>query len=246
MKMRSALIALLSLLVVSVYLGGCAQPDEELANAEAALQAARDAGAPELAPAEYQAAEDLIARAKQLMAAGRRQEARELLEEARYKAIEAKGKAMIAKSEGGMSEEERMAREEELRKLKEGGLSRGINIGLQDIFFDYDRADIKPDARPVLRENSEIIQNNPGVLVVVEGYCDIRGTEEYNLALGQRRADSTKAYLVGLGVSPSKTEAVSKGETEQWAVGATEAAYQENRRAHFVPTSLPPQASLDN
>jgi len=245
MKMRSALIALLSLLVVSVYLGGCAQPDEELANAEAALQAARDAGAPELAPAEYQAAEDLIARAKQLMAAGRRQEARELLEEARYKAIEAKGKAMIAKSEGGMTEEERMAREQELEKLKQRGLG-GVNIGLQDIFFDYDKSDIRPDARPALRENSEIIQDNPGVLVVIEGYCDIRGTEEYNLALGQRRAESTKAYLVGLGVSPSKTEAVSKGETEQWAPGTTEAAYQENRRAHFVPTSLPPQASLDN
>ena len=245
MKMRGVLIVLLSLLVVSVYLGGCAQPNEELANAEAALQAAREAGAPELAPAEYQAAEDLIARAKQLMAAGQRQEARELLEEARYKAIEAKGKAMIAKSEGGMTEEERMAREQELEKLKQRGLG-GVNIGLQDILFDYDKSDIRPDARPALRENSEIIQDNPGVLVVIEGYCDIRGTEEYNLALGQRRAESTKAYLVGLGVSPSKTEAVSKGETEQWAPGTTEAAYQENRRAHFVPTSLPPQASLDN
>jgi peptidoglycan-associated lipoprotein len=95
----------------------------------------------------------------------------------------------------------------------------------------------------VLRENAQIIQNNPGVLVVVEGYCDIRGTEEYNLALGQRRADTTKAYLVGLGASYSKLEAVSKGETEQWAPGTSEEAYQENRRAHFVPTSLPPQAS---
>jgi peptidoglycan-associated lipoprotein len=177
------------------------------------------------------------------MAAGQTREARQLLEEARYKAIEAKGKAMIAKSEGGMTEEERMAREEELQKLKEGGLGRGMNIGLQDIFFDYDRADIRPDARPVLRENAEIIQNKPGVLVVIEGYCDTRGTEEYNLALGQRRADSTKAYLVGLGSSPSKLEAVSKGETEEWAPGASEEAYQENRRAHFVPTSLPPQAS---
>ncbi len=243
MKMGRALIVLLALVLVIIHISGCASTDKELADAEAALQAARDAGAQQYAPTEYQAAEDLINRAKQLMAAGQRKEAREMLEEARYKAIEAKGKAMIAKSEGGMTEEERMAREEELQKLKEGGLGRGMDIGLQDIFFDYDRADIRPDARPVLRENAEIIQNKPGVLVVIEGYCDTRGTEEYNLALGQIRADSTKAYLVGLGSSPSKLEAVSKGETEEWAPGSSEEAYQENRRAHFVPTSLPPQAS---
>ena len=68
----------------------------------------------------------------------------------------------------------------------------------------------------------------------MEGYCDIRGTEEYNLALGQRRAESVKSYLVGVGVSPAIIQAVSKGETEQWAPGATEYAYQQNRRAHFV------------
>jgi peptidoglycan-associated lipoprotein len=72
-------------------------------------------------------------------------------------------------------------------------------------------------------------------VVVIEGYCDVRGTEEYNLALGQRRADSTKNYLVGIGVSPSKVQAVSKGETEQFAFGASEYDYQQNRRAHFVP-----------
>ncbi|HEY7536170.1 MAG TPA: OmpA family protein [Thermodesulfobacteriota bacterium] len=240
--MAKTTVVLLSVLLVFIYIGGCAGTDKELADAEAALQAAKDAGAQQYAPTEYQAAEDLINRAKQLMAAGQTQEARELLEQARYKAIEAKGKAMIAKSEGAMTEEERMAKEQELQRLKEGGLG-GMEIGLQDIFFDYDRADIRPDARSVLRENAQIIQNNPGVLVVVEGYCDIRGTEEYNLALGQRRADTTKAYLVGLGASYSKLEAVSKGETEQWAPGTSEEAYQENRRAHFVPTSLPPQAS---
>jgi peptidoglycan-associated lipoprotein len=232
-----------AILVVVLYIIGCAKPNKELADAEAALQSAREAGAPELAPTEYQAAEDLLNRAKDLMAQGKDKEARELLEEARYKAIEAKGKALIAKSEGGMTEEEKMAREKELEKLKEGGVPKEVGIGFQDTFFDYDRSDIRPDARPALKENAAIIKNNPGILVVIEGYCDIRGTEEYNLALGQRRADSTKAYLVGLGVSPSKLEAVSKGETEQWAPGTTEEAYQENRRAHFVPTSLPPQAS---
>jgi peptidoglycan-associated lipoprotein len=245
MKKAGVLLVGFAVLVVAIYITGCARPNEELTNAEAALQAAKEAGAPELAPTEYQAAEDLIKRAKELIAQGRNKEARELLEQARFKAIEAKGKALIAKSEGGMSPQEKEAREQELQKLKEGMREgqKGPDIGLQDVFFDYDKSDVRSDARPVLKEDAEIIKNNPGVLVVIEGYCDVRGTEEYNLALGQRRADSVRAYLVGLGVPPSKIESVSKGETEQWASGATEEAYQQNRRVHFTPASLPPRAS---
>jgi peptidoglycan-associated lipoprotein len=241
MKKAGVLLAGFAVLVMALYITGCARPNEELTNAEAALQSAKEAGAPELAPAEYQAAEDLIKRAKDLIAQGRNKEARELLEEARFKAIEAKGKAIIAKSEG--TPQEQQAREQKLEELKQGGgLSKGPDIGLQDVFFDFDRSDVRADARGVLKEDAGIMKNNPGVLVVIEGYCDTRGTEEYNLALGQRRADSVKAYLVGLGVSPSKLEAVSKGETEQWAPGSTEEAYQQNRRAHFTPTSTSPQA----
>ena len=233
-------------LTVAVYMISCAKADPELADAEAALQSAVEAGAPEYAPEEYQEAEDLIRRARELMEQGKHREAQDLLKEARYKAIEAAGKARIAKAQGQMTEEEMMARERELEGMKQGLI--GDNIGLQDILFDYDSSDIRADARPMLSGNASVIRENSDMLrvVIIEGYCDTRGTEEYNLALGQRRAESTKAYLVGLGVSPSKLEALSKGETEVWAAGTSEEAYQQNRRAHFVPAPSTPQAFLGN
>lgn len=242
MKAKVFSVVVLMVFAVSIYSTGCSSSNKELEDAEAALEAARQAGAPELAPAEYEAAQELINRAKEMMAAGRHKEARDLLVDARYKAIEAKGKAESAAARGAMTGAESQALEEELSMLKGAG---GSSMGMMDIFFDYDRSDIRPDARPTLQTNASIINSNSGRLrvVVIEGYCDIRGTEEYNLALGQRRADSTKSFLVGIGVSPSSMETISKGETEQWAPGTTEYDYQQNRRAHFVPVLMSPQAS---
>ncbi len=203
--------------------------DKEMADAEAALQAAKDAGAEGLP--EYQAAEDLIEKAKEMMAAGNKDAARQLLEEARFKAIEAEGKA---KNQAYAQ----TANEESLQNLSPAG----SQYGLVDIYFDYDQSSVRIDAKPVLDQNASIIKSSGDKfqVVVIEGYCDIRGTEEYNLALGQRRAESAANYLVGLGVSPSKVQAISKGETEQFAAGTTESDYQQNRRAHFVPAVASP------
>ncbi|GJM16276.1 MAG: hypothetical protein DHS20C13_16030 [Thermodesulfobacteriota bacterium] len=202
--------------------------DKEMADAEAALQAAQDAGA-EGTP-EYQAAEDLIQQAREMLAAGDKDAARKLLEEARFKAIEAEGKA---KNQAYVDSVDIESVEETLGSLSPAG----SNFGLVDIFFNYDSQSITSESRSALNQNASIIRNSGGKfqVVVIEGYCDVRGTEEYNLALGQRRAESTKNYLVGLGISPSKVQAVSKGETEQFAFGASEYDYQQNRRAHFVP-----------
>ncbi len=202
--------------------------DKEMADAEAALQAARDAGA-EGTP-EYQAAEELIEQARAMLAAGDKNGARQLLEEARFKAIEAQGKA---KNQAYVESIDIDSIEETLGSLSPSGSS----FGMVDVFFNYDSQSINSESRSVLNQNASIINNSGGKfqVVVIEGYCDVRGTEEYNLALGQRRAESTKNYLVGLGVSPSKVQAVSKGETEQFAFGASEYDYQQNRRAHFVP-----------
>ncbi len=231
-KFQLRLSLILALFVLSFSIFGCGpKADVELNNAEDALQQAREAGA-EGTP-EYEAAENLINQAKEMMAAGNHKEARALLEEARFKAIEAKGKAINENRLAGLSDEE-------ISEL-EAGLSQiypaGSSFGLVDIFFNYDSANITPDSRPVLNENTRIIRSNSGQfkVVVIEGYCDIRGTEEYNLALGQRRAESTKAYLVGLGVPVTMVEAVSRGETEQFAPGTSEFDYQQNRRSHFVP-----------
>lgn len=226
--------------MVMIFAIGCANSNRELEDAEAALQAARDAGAPELAPAEYETAQELINRAKEMMAAGRHKEARELLVDARYKAIEAKGKAESMTARQGMSQSDIEAAEQELSMLKGGG----ANLGMIDVFFDYNMSEIRPEARPTLQTNARIIKDksNSLRLVVIEGYCDIRGTEEYNLALGQRRADATMSYLVGIGVSPSKLEGVSRGETDMWAPGTTDYDYQQNRRAHFSAALMSPQA----
>jgi len=154
------------------------------------------------------------------------EKARQLLEEARFKAIEAEGKA---KSQAYAQ----TADEGSLQDLSPAG----SQYGMVDIFFDYDQSAVRIDAKPVLDQNASIIRNSGDKfqVVVIEGYCDVRGTEEYNLALGQRRAESVSNYLVGLGISPSKVQPISKGETEQFAVGTGEYDYQQNRRAHFVP-----------
>ncbi len=223
-------VAFTVLFVVFLAVGCGSNVDKEMADADAALEAARDAGAEGLP--EYIAAEELIAQAKEMMAAGDTQAARQLLEEARFKAIEAEGKA---KSGAYVEEIDIGSIEEGLSAME----PLGSNYGLVDVFFDYDQASVTPDSKAVLGENARIIRNNTNnfQVVVIEGYCDTRGTEEYNLALGQRRAESTKNYLVGLGVSPSIVQAVSKGATDQFAFGSSEYDYQQNRRAHFVPAA---------
>ena len=231
MKGKGVLFVVM-VLILGMYVVSCApKADKELTDAEDALLAAQEAGA-ENTP-QYQEAEDLIARAKELMASGNQNEARSLLEEARFKAIEAKGQAISGQYMASMSETEIEVQSDYLATQKP--LLQTAS-GLQDVFFNFDSADVRADTRGTLDSNAGYIINNAQSmkLVAVEGYCDIRGTEEYNLALGQRRAESVKSYLVGVGVSPAIIQAVSKGETEQWAPGATEYAYQQNRRAHFV------------
>ena len=105
--------------------------------------------------------------------------------------------------------------------------------GLQTIYFDYDRADIRPDARDSLRANADAISATSGA-VTVEGHCDERGSTEYNLALGERRANAVKRYLVDLGVASSKLRTVSFGEDRPAVTGHDESAWRYNRRADFV------------
>lgn len=110
----------------------------------------------------------------------------------------------------------------------------GISGGLKDIHFDFDSYAIRNDAEPVLKGISDYIVKNGGGLLV-EGHCDERGTNEYNLALGERRARAAKNYLVSLGVSKSKLEMVSLGEEKPVCNESGEECWQKNRRAHFIP-----------
>lgn len=105
---------------------------------------------------------------------------------------------------------------------------------LRTVYFDYDQSGIREDQRAVLVANADWLKANPKYVVEIGGHCDERGTTEYNLALGDRRANAIKDYLVGLGVNGSRLEIVSYGEERPSAPGTGEAAWSKNRRAEFL------------
>ena len=102
------------------------------------------------------------------------------------------------------------------------------------MFFDYDSATLSTEAQEQLTQNGGWLGSNTSKAVLIEGHCDERGTSEYNLALGDRRAASTKEYLVRFGVNSSRLETVSFGEERPFVQGESEEAWAKNRRAHFV------------
>ena len=104
---------------------------------------------------------------------------------------------------------------------------------LKDIFFDYDDHTISADGRADLSGNAGYLREMSAMRVTIEGHCDERGTVEYNLALGQRRADATRSYLVDLGVDGSRMTTISYGEERPFEMGHDESAWSQNRRAHF-------------
>lgn len=104
------------------------------------------------------------------------------------------------------------------------------------VFFLYDSAELTPEARAILDENSTILKTYTSWIITVEGHCDERGTAEYNLALGERRAVSAQSYLVSLGIPASRIRTVSYGKEFPFDPGHDEAAWGRNRRAHIVIT----------
>jgi peptidoglycan-associated lipoprotein len=112
-----------------------------------------------------------------------------------------------------------------------------ISSYLKPAFFDYDKSDVRADARDVLAANAAWLKKYPSVQVTVEGHCDERGTSQYNLALGDRRANAAKDYLASLGVDASRIKTVSYGKERPFATGHDEDSWQKNRRAHFVVTA---------
>jgi peptidoglycan-associated lipoprotein len=104
----------------------------------------------------------------------------------------------------------------------------------EDIYFDFDKSTLKPAAQDNLTKKADWLRANPNATVTIEGHCDERGTNEYNLALGDRRADSAKAFLVDLGIAASRLTTVSYGEERPVCTQHTEECWAKNRRDHFV------------
>ena len=115
------------------------------------------------------------------------------------------------------------------------GSDSGTIQGLSTVYFDYDQASLTNSARKQLSDNASWIKSNTGTTIQIEGHCDERGSVEYNLALGERRAKAVKSYLVTLGIDGKRLSVISYGKEKPVVQGDTEAAYSKNRRANFVP-----------
>ncbi len=109
-----------------------------------------------------------------------------------------------------------------------------VDLNIQNIYFDYDKSGIRPDAREILKANADIFMKNSSAKIIVEGHCDERGTAEYNMALGERRAQEAKQYLVNLGIDASRIETISYGKERPLDNRSIEEAWAQNRRAQFL------------
>jgi peptidoglycan-associated lipoprotein len=154
------------------------------------------------------------------------------------KAVQVSGPAPAGAT--GPSAEELRAREEaeRRRRIAESQLparptvTPGSSV-MQPVYFDFDKTTLSTDAQSTLARNAEWLRANPQVRVQVEGNADERGTEEYNLALGERRAESVKGYLTSLGIESNRLNTLSYGEERPADPGHSESAWSKNRRAEF-------------
>lgn len=137
-------------------------------------------------------------------------------------------------------EEAKKAKEQEFEKSmvakKEPGIAGEVFESrlLKDIHFDFDKYDIRPGDAEILKENAALLMKYPNVKIQVEGHCDERGTNEYNLALGERRANAAKRYLLSLGINSDRISSISYGEEKPLDPGHNEDAWAKNRRGHFI------------
>jgi peptidoglycan-associated lipoprotein len=140
-------------------------------------------------------------------------------------------------------EEAKMAQGRELEKSLVAKKERGIEGEvfesklLKDIYFDYDKYEISREDEEILKANAAFLKKNPKMKIQIEGHCDERGTAEYNLALGERRANHTKKYLVSLGIASDRISTISYGEERPLDPSNNEEAWAKNRRAHIVVLS---------
>lgn len=156
------------------------------------------------------------------------------VEEARPVAVEKPkpGPAVAGRDAYRRAEEERQARLRELEKNQQ--VLAAIQAFESDhIYFDFDRAELKPEARAILVKKADWLRENPEYSVRIEGHCDERGTNEYNLALGERRASAAWRFLNALGVSGSRVSTISYGEERSAVYGHNEDAWSKNRRDEF-------------
>jgi peptidoglycan-associated lipoprotein len=119
-------------------------------------------------------------------------------------------------------------------KTSAPSLSELFDQNIKDAFFDFNKADIRDDAREALTKDAEFLRSYPDIRITIEGHCDERGSTEYNIGLGERRAQAAKNYLVSLGIPAARIDTVSWGKEHPFCTEHNEECWQRNRRAHFV------------
>jgi len=201
-------------LCVGLMLGGC--PKKALMKDQPSAQAAAEREKAAKLEAERAAKERAEQEAKERESARLKEEEAKKAQEQREKEFE---KSLVAKKEPGIE-----------------GVAFDSRL-LKDIYFEFDKYDVRSGDTEILKENAAVLKKYPSVKVQIEGHCDERGTIEYNLALGERRASSAKKYLVSLGIPENRISAISYGEEKPLDPGHTEDAWSKNRRAHTIVLS---------
>lgn len=144
--------------------------------------------------------------------------------------------AQEQKEKAAREEQEKKSFEQDLTKKKYPGIEGEVweSTLLKDIHFEFDRYDLTDVAKKLLTEDAKVLSNHPSLRIQIEGHCDERGSNEYNLALGEKRALSAKLYLIKLGVQENRLSSISYGEEMPVDPGHTEEAWAKNRRCHLV------------
>jgi len=153
-------------------------------------------------------------------------------EEARRKKAEIQRQKRIEEQRQEQEREEAARRVEQQRR--EEDIEARNRFGETDIYFDYNESTLRWDSQEELKIKAEWMRNNPGEQVIIEGHCDERGSAAYNIALGERRAETAKNFIIDLGVEADRIETVSFGEERPVDTSSNEEAWSRNRRAHFV------------
>jgi peptidoglycan-associated lipoprotein len=178
---------------------------------------------------------------KQVAAPGPTQEEIEAAERAAQEERDrlARERAERERAERAAQEErDRLAREQDERDRQEAARQQQARQEMREfesenIYFDFDMSELKPEARDILREKAAYLQKNSGYRVRIEGHCDERGTNEYNIALGERRANAAKDFITALGISGNRISILTYGEEKPADPGHNEDAWAKNRRDEF-------------
>jgi len=231
------------LLVFAASCGGGAKRAIDVA--QTAIDQAKEAGAPQYAAEEYKSAEDYLSKAKQQFderdfrpAKTNAVAAKDQADLAKKRALDRKAAAVGGEKEGiaeGRQPED-LTTDYNVSSLSEqpAAIEDQARAALKDVHFDFDSSEITEENRQILANDVEWLEQNSKVKVTIEGHCDERGSIDYNLALGERRAKAVRDYLVSLGIDHRRLSIISYGESMPLDPGHNEDAWAKNRRAHFA------------